>query len=114
MATNIEALRKQLGTTFQSLVSNAKTKYQSSYYIPESSNSPLQATKLASEIAFDVLTSVDAQTADQFLAEIIKQLEERRAALSKNDFADPDGYGCAALREMIAEVHAIAATLGES
>ncbi len=107
MSDAIENLRHQLGEAFQAISSGAKNTYQSSYYRPESLGSPWEATKLAEEIAFSILTSVAAETVEEFLKELVTRLEERRAALLENDIADPDGYGCAALRELISEVHHI-------
>lgn len=98
------AWRSSLDDAMDGIIRRLKSHASSSYYSPSTHGSPWESAKLAGEEADVALSRAEGETWEEFCDSVLARLSERRESFRANDCADPDGYVCNALRELIEEV----------
>ncbi|MEW5993066.1 MAG: hypothetical protein AB1744_01555, partial [Candidatus Zixiibacteriota bacterium] len=93
-----------LDTATTIVIRKLKDRASSSYYSPSSHGSPWESAKLAGEEADKAIARAEGETWEEFCDAVLARLGERRESFRANDYADPDGYVCNALRELMDEV----------
>jgi len=96
--------RAALDNALTGVVRRLKDRASSSYYSPSSHGSPWESAKLAGEEADVALAHAEGETWEEFCDAVRARLVERRESFRASDGADPDGYVCNALNEIIDEL----------
>jgi hypothetical protein len=96
--------RSLLDEAMTTVVRRLKERASSSYYNPSGRGSPWESAKLAADEADAALARAEDATWETLCGSVSSRLNARLEAFRANDCADPDGYVCNALRELIGEV----------